>query len=330
MVRNKPASRSYEGRSRHILIRCVVTGGAGFIGSNLVRRLVGCAQHVVVLDNLSTGRIENLAGLESRIEFVQGDVRDAALVTGLLKGAEVVFHQAALPSVPRSIRDPIASNASNVDGTLNVLVAARDAKVRRVIVAGSSSVYGNTTVLPKLEDMPTNPLSPYAVTKLVSELYARVFAHVYGLETVVLRYFNVFGPRQDPDSQYAAVIPRFIMKMARGEQPEIYGDGEQSRDFTYVDNVVEANVLAATADGVSGEVFNIGCGERHTLNELVEKLNGLLGTTIDPKYGPPRPGDVRHSMASIEKAASLLGYNPIVSFDDGLRHTVGWFVGRTA
>ncbi|MEW6106155.1 MAG: SDR family oxidoreductase [Bacillota bacterium] len=312
------------------MTRCVVTGGAGFIGSNLVRRLVGCAQEVAVLDNLSTGRIENLAGLESRIEFVQGDVRDAALVSRLLKGAEVVFHQAALPSVPRSIRDPIASNASNVDGTLNVLVAAREAKVRRVILAGSSSVYGNTTVLPKVEDMPTNPLSPYAVTKLVGELYARVFTHVYGLETVSLRYFNVFGPRQDPDSQYAAVIPRFIMKMARGEQPEIYGDGEQSRDFTYVDNVVEANLLAATANGVSGEVFNVGCGERHTLNELVEKLNHLLGTTIEPKYGPPRPGDVRHSMASIEKAASLLGYKPLVSFDDGLRQTVEWFASKAA
>lgn len=308
-----------------ILGRCVVTGGAGFIGSNLVRRLVGCADEVVVLDNLSTGRIENLKGLESRVEFVQGDVRDAGLLNRLFKGAEVVFHQAALPSVPRSIQDPIASNASNVDGTLNVLVAAREAKVRRVILAGSSSVYGNTAALPKVEDMPTNPLSPYAVTKLVGELYGRVFTHVYGLETVTLRYFNVFGPRQDPNSQYAAVIPKFIMKMSRGEQPEIYGDGEQSRDFTYVENVVEANILAATVEGVAGEVFNIGCGERHTLNELVEKLNYLLGTTIEPKYGPPRPGDVRHSMASIEKATTLLGYRPLVSFDEGLRRTVEWF-----
>lgn len=308
--------------------RCVVTGGAGFIGSNLVRRLISCAREVVVLDNLSTGHIKNLNGLESQIEFIQGDVRDASLLNKLFKGAEFVFHQAALPSVPRSIQDPITSNASNVDGTLNVLVAAKNAKVKRLILAGSSSVYGNTTALRKEEDMPTDPLSPYAVTKIAGELYGRMFTRLFGLETVTLRYFNVFGPCQDPDSQYAAVIPRFIMKMSRGEQPEIYGDGEQSRDFTYVENVVEANILAATVEGVAGEVFNIGCGERHTLNELVGILNHLLETKIEPKYGQQRPGDVQHSTASIEKARAMLGYKPLFSFYKGLRKTIEWFSER--
>lgn len=239
----------------------LVTGGAGFIGSHLAGKIIGKCDKLTVIDNLSTGHLENLSEFKDEIEFIKGDIRDIDLLRNLFSGVEVVFHQAALPSVPRSVKDPIASNANNIDGTLNVLVAARDAGVRRVVCAASSSAYGDTEVLPKTEDMPSNPLSPYAVTKYVGELYAKVFSRVYGLETVCLRYFNVFGPRQDPNSQYAAVIPKFIIDMSKGEKPHIYGDGEQSLDFTYIDNVVEANLLAANAPGVSGEMFNIACGE---------------------------------------------------------------------
>ncbi|MCL4424808.1 MAG: NAD-dependent epimerase/dehydratase family protein, partial [Firmicutes bacterium] len=253
--------------------RLIVTGGAGFIGSNLTWRLVNEGAKVTVIDNLSTGRLENLAGLEKKIRFVNEDIRDLDLLKKLFVEAEIVFHQAALPSVPRSIKDPVASNANNIDGTLNVLVAAKEAGVRRVVLAGSSSAYGDTQILPKTEDMPGNPLSPYAVTKYVAELYGRVFARVYGLETVCLRYFNVFGPRQNPDSQYALFHPKFILAMLQGKRPPIHGDGEQSRDFTYVDNVVEANLLAARMEGISGETFNVGCGARYTLNDLVTRLN---------------------------------------------------------
>lgn len=303
---------------------CLVTGGAGFIGSHLTNALIKKCDRVTVIDNLSTGHLENLSDVMDEITFIKGDIRDIDLLKKLFRGVEVVFHQAALPSVPRSVKDPIASNANNIDGTLNVLVAARDAGVRRVVCAASSSAYGDTEVLPKTEDMPGNPLSPYAVTKYVGELYAKVFSRVYGLETVSLRYFNVFGPRQDPNSQYAAVIPKFITAMSKGERPHIYGDGEQSRDFTYIDNVVEANLLAANAPGVSGEMFNIACGERYTVNELVAMLNEILGTNIEPVYEPPRTGDVRHSMASIEKAEKMLGYRPLVTFEEGLRRTVEW------
>lgn len=308
--------------------RFIVTGGAGFIGANLTWRLVNEGARVTVIDNLSTGHLENLAGLGKRIRFVNEDVRDLDLLRKLFVGAEVVFHQAALSSVPRSISNPVTSNAINVDGTLNVLIAAKEAGVRRVVLAGSSSAYGDSRILPKTEDMPGNPLSPYAVTKYVAELYGKVFARVYGLETVCLRYFNVFGPRQSSDTQYAAVIPRFVLAMMQGKRPLIYGDGEQSRDFTYVDNVVEANLLAAETEGISGETFNVGCGIRYTLNDLVARLNQLLGTRLEPEYGPPRAGDVRHSMASIDKAQRLLGYKPVVAFEDGLRRTVEWFSAR--
>ncbi len=303
----------------------MVTGGAGFIGSNLVRRLLSEGHKVTVIDNLSTGYAENLSDVMKHVDFVEGDVRDLALLKSKFQDAEVVFHQAALPSVPRSVADPIASNASNIDGTLNVLVAAKDTGVRRVVIAASSSVYGDTEVLPKEESMEPNPLSPYAVTKYVGEVYAKIFPKLYGLETVCLRYFNVYGPYQDPASEYAAVIPKFITLMSEGKRPVIYGDGEQSRDFTYIDNAVEANVLAANAPNVSGEVFNVGCGERYTLNRLVKVLNRLLGTSLEPEYASPRPGDVRHSMASIDKAKNMLGYNPPVSFEEGLEKTVRWF-----
>ncbi len=308
-----------------VLHHYVVTGGAGFIGSNLARRLIREVDRVTVIDNLSTGHMESLSDILEEIHFVEGDIRDLNLLKSEFQGAEVVFHQAALPSVPRSIADPIPSNSNNIDGTLNVLVAAKDCGVRRVVLAASSSAYGDTQILPKAEDMEANPLSPYAVTKFVGELYARVFARLYDIETVCLRYFNVFGPYQDPNSQYAAVIPKFITLMCNGKRPVIYGDGEQSRDFTYVDNAVVANLLAAKAPNVSGEVFNVGCGKRYTLNELVRSLNRLCGTSLEPKYVDPRPGDVRHSMASIESARRLLGYSPPVSFEKGLERTVRWF-----
>lgn len=303
----------------------LVTGGAGFIGSHITKKLLNKCDKVTVIDNLSTGNLDNLLEVSDDINFIRGDIRDIDLLIKSFNGVEVVFHQAALPSVPRSVKDPIASNASNIGGTLNVLVAARDAGVRRVVYAASSSAYGNTEVLPKSEEMPGNPLSPYAVTKYVGELYSKVFAKVFGLETVSLRYFNVFGPNQDPSSQYAAVIPKFIIVMSNGQSPHIYGDGEQSRDFTYIDNVVEANLLAANAPGISGEVINIACGGRYTLNGLVAKLNDIIGKNIKPIYDPPRTGDVRHSMASIEKAEKLLRYRPCVTFEEGLRKTVKWF-----
>lgn len=303
----------------------VVTGGAGFIGSNLVRRLLREADRVTVIDNLSTGHIGNLTDVFEDMRFVEGDIRDLDLLKSEFQGVDVVFHEAALPSVPRSITDPISSNSSNIDGTLNVLVAAKDCGVRRVVLAASSSAYGDTEVLPKQEEMAPNPLSPYAVTKYVGEVYAKVFANLYDIETVSLRYFNVFGPYQDPNSQYAAVIPKFVTLMCDGKRPVIYGDGEQSRDFTYVDNVVEANLLAAKAPNVSGEVFNVGGGKSHTLNELVRLLNELLSTSFEPEYVSPRPGDVRHSMASIDKARRLLGYSPSVAFEKGLEATARWF-----
>jgi UDP-glucose 4-epimerase len=300
-----------------------VTGGAGFIGSSLTRAIVERGDEVRVLDTFLTGREENLADLPD-VEIVNADIRDADRLRVAMKGVERVLHQAAVPSVARSLKDPVTSNEANIGGTLNVLIAARDAGVQRVVFASSSSVYGNTPTLPKVETMLPAPLSPYAVTKLTGEHYLKVFHHLYGLETVALRYFNVFGPRQDPTSDYAAVIPLFISLMARGKSPHIHGDGTQSRDFTYIDNVVQANLRAASTPGVGGEVFNVACGQRYTLLDLVSSLNTILGTTIEPTFGPPRAGDVMHSLADIEKARRLLGYEPSTTFHEGLERTVVW------
>lgn len=302
----------------------VVTGGAGFIGSNIVERLVDNDNEVVVIDNLLTSTMENLKEVVPHIKFVNGDIQDMNLLKREFDGADYVLHQAALSSVPRSIDDPIASNQNNIDGTLNVLVAAHDAGVKRVVYAASSSAYGNTPTLPKHEGMAPDPLSPYAITKLVGEQYCKVFYDIYGLETVSLRYFNVFGPRQDPNSQYAAVIPKFITAMLNNERPVIFGDGEQSRDFTYVQNNVDANLLACTVPKAAGKMFNIACGERISLNQLVEVLNGILGKDIEPVYAEERIGDVKHSLADISLARDILGYEPEYGFEDGLIKTVEW------
>ncbi|MCK5318451.1 MAG: SDR family oxidoreductase, partial [Anaerolineales bacterium] len=288
--------------------RFVITGGAGFIGSNIVDRLIAEDNEVVVIDNLLTGCMDNLEGLNSNIRFVNDDIQDMDMLAREFEGSDYVLHQAALASVPRSIKNPIASNQNNIDGTLNVLVAARDAGVKRVVYASSSSAYGNTPTLPKHEGMASDPLSPYAITKLVGEQYCKVFYEIYGLETVSLRYFNVFGPRQDPNSQYAAVIPKFITAMQNDERPVIFGDGEQSRDFTYVQNNVNANLLACTASNAAGKMFNIACGDRITLNQLVEVLNDILGKDIEPLYEEERAGDVKHSLADITLAQDVLDY----------------------
>ena len=303
----------------------LVTGGAGFIGSHIAERLVERGDSVVVLDNLSTGKVANLAGCRDRITFIEGDLRDLDTVKSACRGVDYVLHEGALASVPRSIADPIASNEVNLNGTLNVLAAAREARVRRVVYAASSSVYGDTPTLPKQEDMPADPLSPYAVSKYAGELYCRSFVRLYGIETVVLRYFNVFGPRQDPTSQYAAVIPLFITALQEGKSPTIFGDGEQSRDFTYVANVVEANLLACQAPDASGRVINIACGERITINDLIRALQQLLKVDTEPIYDQPRPGDVKHSVADITRARELLGYETVVAFEEGLRRTAEWF-----
>lgn len=302
----------------------LVTGGAGFIGSHLVERLVKEGQRVRVIDNLSTGRSENIEPFLKKIHFVEGDICNLELVRDAMEGVDYVLHQAAVPSVPRSVRDPITTNTANVDGTLNVLMAARDVGVKRVVYASSSSVYGDTPTLPKQEEMRPEPRSPYAVSKLTGELYCQVFYHAYGLETVALRYFNVFGPRQDPGSQYAAVVPKFITAMLHGKPPTIFGDGEQSRDFTYIENVVEANLLATKAPDVAGEVFNIACGERLTVNGLAAFLGEMIGTNVAPEHVPPRPGDVRHSLADITKVTAQLGYRKMVDVHKGLIRTVQW------
>lgn len=306
----------------------VVTGGAGFIGSHLSRSLVKQGRRVRIVDDLSTGQEARIADLLAeygdRCEFRQQDIKDIAALNDTFAGAEVIYHQAALPSVPRSVNDPISSNAANIDGTLNVFVAARDAGVRKVVYASSSSVYGDSKELPKRESMPFNPLSPYAVTKCVGEMYGRVFSNLYGLGTVGLRYFNVFGPAQDPTSQYSAVIPKFITRMLKGEAPIIYGDGEQSRDFTYIENVVAANQCAARSEA-SGVAVNVACGDRFTLNQLVGSLNEILGTSIRPTYEDPRAGDVKHSQAAIERAAEVIGFDPKVGFEEGLRATVEFY-----
>jgi UDP-glucose 4-epimerase len=302
----------------------LVTGGAGFIGSHMVRTLLERGERVRILDNFATGKREHLVPLAGRIEVIEGDVRYLNNVQEAVAGADYVLHLAALPSVARSVRTPIESNDVNVVGTLNLLVAARDAGVKRVVYSASSSAYGNSPTLPKEETMPNDPLSPYAVNKLTGELYCRTFTRVYGLETVSLRYFNVFGPRQDPTSQYSAVIPRFISAIMAGRAPVIYGDGEQSRDFSYVQNAVEASLLACTAPGVAGETINVGCGQRVNLNELVRMIGRLVGRQVEPVYEAVRAGVVRHSLAAIEKAARLLGYQPSVGLEEGLRRTLEW------
>jgi len=303
----------------------LVTGGAGFIGSHIAERLVREGGRVRVLDDFSSGRDENLESFRGGVELIRGDIRDARLVNEAARGVDVVFHEAALGSVPRSVSDPITTHEVNITGTLNVLLAAREAGVRRVVYASSSSVYGETPVLPKSEEMTPQPLSPYALSKLAGELYASVFKHVYGFDIVSLRYFNIFGPRQDPESQYAAVIPRFITALLEGKRPVVYGDGVQSRDFTYVDNVVDANLLAAEAEGVAGRAFNVACGGRYTLLDLLARLKQILGSNIEPIHEPARAGDVRDSQASIEAAAQALGYNVSVDFEEGLRRTVDWY-----
>jgi UDP-glucose 4-epimerase len=307
---------------------CLVTGGAGFIGSHLVEALVGRGHEVRVLDNLSTGCRSNLEAVADRIDFLQGDITDLQQVRDAVRGVEVVYHQAALASVPRSVADPLATHNVCVNGTLHVLLAARDAKVRRVVYAASSSAYGNSARLPKAEADPTAPLSPYAVAKLAGEQYCAAFSEVYGLETVRLRYFNVFGPRQTPDSPYAAVIPLFIQALTSGRGPVLHGDGQQSRDFTFVEDVVQANLLAADAPGVSGRVYNVACGKRTTLLELVAHLNELLGTRVAPTHTESRPGDVRHSQADISRAVADLGYRPTTDVRRGLARCLEWWRQR--
>jgi nucleoside-diphosphate-sugar epimerase len=303
----------------------LVTGGAGFIGSNIVDELLRREQTVRVLDNLSTGRAENLKDAGDRIDMIRGDVRDADAVDAAVKGCDFVLHQAALASVPRSIADPVANNEVNVQGTLNVLVSAQRHGVKRVVYASSSSVYGDSEVLPKVESMTPNPRSPYAVAKLAAEYYCRVFAELHSMTTVALRYFNVFGPRQDPGSQYSAVIPLFVKALVEGQAPTIHGDGEQSRDFTYIANVVAANLLACDANVTGGKVYNIACGGRYTLNELYAALAAQIGTKLKPVYGPPRAGDVKHSMAGIEPIQREMGYKILVPFEEGIQKTVRWY-----
>ncbi|MFP4057995.1 MAG: SDR family oxidoreductase [Candidatus Brocadiia bacterium] len=308
----------------------LVTGGAGFIGSNLAMGLLERGETVRVLDDFSTGKRENLAPARDSVTLFEGSVADDALVREAVDGVDYVLHQGALASVPRSVDDPEATNRANVVGTLGLLVAARDAGVRRVVFAASSSAYGDQPTLPKVETMAPSPLSPYAASKVAGEHYCQAFTACYGLATVCLRYFNIYGPRQDPQSEYAAVVPRFITAMLAGQRPTIFGDGEQSRDFTYVDDCVRANLLACTADEAVGRTMNVACGGRYTLNELVALLNEILGTSLEPVYEPPRAGDVRHSQADIAAARQLLGYEPQVSFREGLAKTVEWFRSQAA
>jgi len=302
----------------------LVTGGAGFIGSNIAEELVKRGYAVRIIDNFLTGKRENISSFLDKIELIEGDIRDYDACSRALEGVDFVLHQAALSSVPRSIKDPLLTNDINIKGTLNVLLASRDLGVKKFVFASSAAVYGDNSTLPKKEGNVGNPLSPYALSKLVGEKYCWIFSQIFGLSTVCLRYFNIFGPRQDPSSQYAAAIPNFITRMLKGESPTIFGDGEQSRDFAYVFNVVEANILASKAKDVSGEVFNIGCGKETSVNSLVFKLNEILKEKINPSYDEPRPGDIRHSFADISKARKMLKYEPQVLFSKGLEETVLW------
>jgi UDP-glucose 4-epimerase len=304
----------------------LITGVGGFIGSSLARALLARGEQVRGVDNFSTGKRENLNEIRDRIDFHEADLLDLGAMHKACAGVDFVLHEAAIPSVPKSVLDPLGSNRANIDGTVNLLVAARDAKVKRVIYAASSSAYGDTPTLPKNEAMKPDPISPYAVAKLASEQYMVSFYRCYGLETVSLRYFNVFGPRQDPSSPYSGVLAKFITLMLHGEQPTMYGDGEQSRDFTYIDNVVEANLLACTAPAsVAGQVFNIATGRRVTLNETFKVLQGLTSYAGQPEYGSDREGDIKHSLADISKAEKAFGYHPMVNFEEGLRRTVEWY-----
>jgi UDP-glucose 4-epimerase len=307
----------------------LITGIGGFIGSSLARELLSRGEQVRGVDNFSTGKRENLQEILGQIDFHEADILDLDAMHSACAGVDYVLHQAAIPSVPKSVLDPIGSNRANVDGTVNVLVAARDAKVKRLVYAASSSAYGDTPTLPKHERMTPDPISPYAVAKLASEHYLTSFYRCYGLETVALRYFNIFGPRQDPTSPYSGVLAKFITQMLNGRQPTIFGDGEQSRDFTYIDNAVQANLLACVAPAeVAGKVFNVATGERVTLNETVKLLQGLTGYSGDPIYGAERGGDIKHSLADISAAKQHLGYEPKIDFAEGLRRTVEWY--RTA
>jgi UDP-glucose 4-epimerase len=309
------------------MARYLITGIAGFIGSALARAVLGQGDDVRGIDNLSTGKRENLAEIVPRIDFLEADLLDLSAIADACRQVDFVLHEAAIPSVPRSVRDPVESNRANIDATVNLLVAARDAKVKRVVYAASSSAYGDTPTLPKREDMAANPISPYAVAKLASEYYMKSFWRCYGLETVSLRYFNIFGPRQDPTSPYSGVLAKFITQMLNGEQPTILGDGTQSRDFTYVDNAVAANLLAckAPAPEVAGEVFNVATGRRVDLNETFRILKKLTGYAGDVKYGPERAGDVKHSLADLSHAEKHLGYKPRVYFEEGLQRTIAWY-----
>jgi UDP-glucose 4-epimerase len=308
----------------------LVTGGAGFIGSHIVRRLVAEGAVVRVVDDLATGRVERLEGLGDSIEWIRGDLADPSVTEEVVAGVDTVLHQAAIPSVQRSIRDPVTTNRANVNGTLNLLESSRKARVRRFVYAASSSAYGDTEVLPKTEEMAANPLSPYALQKFVGERYCKLYYELYGLETVSLRYFNVFGPGQDPHSEYSAVIPKFTSCLLANQLLTVYGDGEQSRDFTYVENVVEANVLAMTAPGIGGKVCNIGCGARVTLNQLIQHLQAIVGVEATVEYVAAKPGDVRHSLADINLARRILGYQPKILIEEGLKRTVAAFAGSKA
>jgi nucleoside-diphosphate-sugar epimerase len=305
----------------------MVTGGAGFIGSNLTEALLKKGHQVRVLDNFSTGKRENLIfeKQDPSLEIIDGDIRDLETCQKVTKGVHYVFHQAALPSVPRSVEDPLTTHFVNANGTLNILLAARDAGVKRVIYASSSSIYGDTPTLPKKEDMPPNPLSPYALQKYIGEQYARLFFQLYGLETVSLRYFNIFGPKQDPASIYSAVIPKFIKALLRNDAPVIFGDGEQSRDFTYIDNVVHANLLAMSAERLQGEAVNIACGKRTSLNQLLDILKAALGSHVSPVYKESRKGDVKHSLAEISRGKHVIDYDPQVDIETGLKKTLDYF-----
>jgi UDP-N-acetylglucosamine/UDP-N-acetyl-alpha-D-glucosaminouronate 4-epimerase len=308
----------------------LVTGGAGFIGSHVVDELLRRGESVRVLDDLSTGHAENLAAAWKKIAWHQADIQSLDTIRPHFEGVDYVIHLAAIPSVPRSIEDPLTCNSVNLDGTLNVLVAARDARVKRLVFSASSAAYGDHPALPRVESQEPRPLSPYALAKLAGEYYCRIFTRVYGLETAALRYFNIFGPRQAPDSPYSGVLSLFIAAYLHGATPTIYGDGEQSRDFTYVDNAVDATLRACTAPEAVGRVINVGTGERHSLNETISLLNGIFGKQVTPGYDAPRAGDVKHSHADLTLARKLLGYDPEVSFHEGLRRTVDWFRARAA
>lgn len=309
----------------------LITGAAGFIGSSLARGILAQGDQVRGIDNLSTGKRENVSEILDRIDFREADLLNLDAMHEACRGVDYVFHEAAIPSVPKSVLDPLGSNRANVDGTVHLLIAARDAKVKRVVYAASSSAYGDTPTLPKHEGMAPNPISPYAVAKLTGEYYMKSFYRCYGLETVSLRYFNIFGPRQDPSSQYSGVLAKFITAMLKGEQPTIFGDGTQSRDFTYIDNVVSANLLAAKApaEQAAGQMFNVATGTRFDLNQTFELLKGITGYKSDVKYGPDRAGDVKHSLADLSRTEKHLGYKPLVNFEEGLRRTVEWYRGQS-